>query len=79
VDHFWAPVGSGVQPARETRFIAAYLLGGSEGRAAARKVDETIRRLPGFADVTLLEAWADRNAAAAAAESPDLGLQQATV
>ena len=30
------------------------------GRAAARKVDDTIRRLPGFATVRLLEAWMDR-------------------
>ena len=32
-----------------------------EGRAAARKVDETIRRLPGFETVQLLEAWMDRH------------------
>ena len=36
-----------------------------DGRApdvhrAARKVDDTIRRLPGFSTVTLLEAWMDR-------------------
>jgi hypothetical protein len=59
VDRFWAPVGSGVQPKPETRFLAAYLFGGSEGRDAARKVDERIRRLPGFADAPLLEAWID--------------------
>ena len=32
----------------------------SDGRVAARKVDDTIRRLPGFAAVGLLEAWMDR-------------------
>ncbi len=57
VDHFWAPVGSGVQPAEETRFLAAYLFSGADGRAAARRVDVHIRRLPGFGDVGLLEAW----------------------
>jgi hypothetical protein len=57
VDRFWAPVGSGVQPAVETRFLARYLLAGDAGRRAARKVDETIRRLPGFDGVALLEAW----------------------
>jgi hypothetical protein len=56
VDRFWAPVGSGVQPAAELRFLATYLYGGPDGRAAARKVDETIRRLPGFETVRLLEA-----------------------
>ncbi|HEX9748845.1 MAG TPA: hypothetical protein VGB86_10625 [Methylomirabilota bacterium] len=61
VDRFWAPVGSGVQPEAELRFLAAYLFGGPEGRAAARKVDETIRRLPGFETVQLLESWMDRH------------------
>jgi hypothetical protein len=56
VDRFWAPVGSGVQPAAELRFLATYLYGGPDGRAAARKVDETILRLPGFETVRLLEA-----------------------
>jgi hypothetical protein len=60
VDHFWAPVGSGVQPAEETRFLARYLLAGDAGREAARTVDAAIRRLPGFGDVSLLEAWARR-------------------
>jgi hypothetical protein len=59
VDRFWAPVGSGVQPHAELCFLATYLFGGADGRAAARKVDETIRRLPGFATAGLLEAWMD--------------------
>jgi len=60
VDRFWAPVGTGVQPREELCFLAAYLFSGDEGRAAARKVDDTIRRLPGFAGARLLEAWMDR-------------------
>jgi hypothetical protein len=60
VDRFWAPVGSGVQPDVELRFLAAYLFSGDDGRAAARKVDDTIRRLPGFETVELLEAWMNR-------------------
>jgi hypothetical protein len=59
VDRFWAPVGTGVQHTEELRFLAAYLFSGDEGRAAARKVDDTIRRLPGFDDGELLEAWMD--------------------
>jgi hypothetical protein len=62
VDRFWAPVGSGVQPIEELEFLAGYLFGGVEGRAAARKVDDAIRRLPGFETVKLLEAWMDRRA-----------------
>jgi hypothetical protein len=61
VDRFWAPVGSGVQPRNELGFLGGYLFGGEEGRAAARKVDDTIRRLPGFETVGLLEAWMDRH------------------
>ena len=64
VDRFWAPVGSGVQPQAELAFLAGYLFSGTEGRAAARKVDSTIRRLPGFAAVPLLEAWMNRFAEA---------------
>jgi hypothetical protein len=62
VDHFWGPVGSGVGPPGELEFMAKYLFDGDEGRIAIRKVDETIRRLPGFATVQLLEAWMDRHA-----------------
>ena len=61
VDRFWAPVGSGVQPDHELEFISRYLFADADGVAAARKVDETIRRLPGFATVQLLEAWMNRH------------------
>jgi len=60
VDRFWAPVGSGVQPQSELCFMADYLFAGAPGRAAARKADETIRKLPGFTTVRLLEDWLDR-------------------
>ena len=61
VDRFWAPVGSGVAPTAETRFVARHLFGDAEGRAAARRIDATIRRLPGFDDVALVEAWIARH------------------
>jgi hypothetical protein len=61
VDHFWAPVGSGVGTQADLEFMAHYLFGDAEGRAAARKVDETIRKLPGFERAPLLEAWMDRH------------------
>src|SRR5689334_4203479 len=60
VDHFWAPVGSGVGTVDDLVFLARYLFAGDEGRAAARKVDDTIRKLPGFERAPLLEAWMDR-------------------
>jgi hypothetical protein len=61
VDRFWAPVGSGVGSDADLKFLAHYLFAGEEGHAAARKVDETIRRLPGFEGAQLLEAWMDRH------------------
>jgi len=60
IENFWAPVGSGVQPRQETRFIASYVLSGSDGRAAAQRIDDTIRRLPGLQGIALLGAWLDR-------------------
>jgi hypothetical protein len=57
VDRFWAPVGSGVQPDHELEFVSRYLFADADGLSAARRVDDTIRRLPGFATVQLLEAW----------------------
>jgi hypothetical protein len=66
VDRFWAPVGSGVQSGAELRFVATYLFDGPEGRGAVRRVDDTIRRLPGFETVELLESWMDRHVGAGA-------------
>jgi len=63
VDRFWGPVGTGVAPDAETRFIARHLFGDADGRRAAARIDATIRRLPGFADVDLVETWLDRHAA----------------
>lgn len=52
---FWAPVGSTVMPAQETRFLARHLLGGEEGLAVARRIDRRVDRLPGLAGLGLLE------------------------
>jgi hypothetical protein len=60
VDRFWAPVGSGVQPGRETRALAAYLMTGREGAAAVTRIDATVARLPGFVDARLLARWMAR-------------------
>jgi len=73
VDRFWDPVGAGVQPDEEVRFLTDYLLSGADGREAARRVDRTIQTLPGFADVRLLEAWTARVPSQAGATSPSAG------
>jgi hypothetical protein len=61
IERFWAPVGSGVASDDDLAFMAHYLFAGDEGRAVARRVDDTIRKLPGFETVPLLEAWMDRH------------------
>jgi hypothetical protein len=45
----------------EVAALAGILFSGSDGRAAARRIDRTIQRLPGFADLPLTEAWIDRH------------------
>jgi hypothetical protein len=81
VTRFWDPVGAGVQSDSETRSLAAYLLGGFQGRGAARLIDRTIRRLPGLEDVPLVEAWVERHCPELSETSPRarLGAQSAAL
>lgn len=51
--HFWAPVGAGVMPGEETRFLIRHLFGDAEGRRAAERLDRRIDRLPGLAGLEL--------------------------
>jgi hypothetical protein len=46
---FWLPVGGGVKPDAEVNWILKYILNGEEGAVVARRIDETIAKLPGFA------------------------------
>jgi len=57
IERFWGPVGTGVQPSAETRFLGQYLFSGADGRHAVRGVDRTIRSLPGLGELPLLEHW----------------------
>jgi hypothetical protein len=54
--HLWAPVGSPVMPAEETRFLLEYLLGGDQGRALARRIDRRVAALPGMQGLRVVEA-----------------------
>jgi hypothetical protein len=51
----WAPVGSGVMPDSEVRFLGAHLFGGEDGLEAARRIDRQIDRLPGLDGLHLVE------------------------
>ncbi len=55
LQRLWAPVGSGVMPSHEVRFMARHLFGGPQGLAAARRVDRQVGRLPGLQGLRLLE------------------------
>ncbi|HVA59772.1 MAG TPA: hypothetical protein VNG13_04440 [Mycobacteriales bacterium] len=56
----WAPVGSTVMPAVETRFLLDYLMGGSAGRRCAQRVERNIDRLPGLDGLQLVTRALDK-------------------
>ena len=60
LERAWAPVGTGVQPDAEVRFVGGYLFGGDAGLACARAIDRTIRELPGLEGIPLLERYLQR-------------------
>ncbi len=51
---FWTPVGSGIQPPAETRFILDYLMGGAEGGKHIVRLDKKVDTLPGQERLFLL-------------------------
>jgi hypothetical protein len=48
IKHFWLPVGGGVKPDAEVDWMLQYMLQGAEGEQIARRIDETIAKLPGL-------------------------------
>jgi hypothetical protein len=52
---YWGPVGSGVMPKAEIRFLATYLFGDEQGRKAAERIDRQIDRLPGLEGLRLVD------------------------
>jgi hypothetical protein len=60
MERFYVPVGVSHQPDALARWVSGFLFDGEEGRSAARRVDRTIARLPGFADAKLLGNWLAR-------------------
>jgi hypothetical protein len=51
---YWRPVGHGVRPEGETRQVIEYLFAGSEGLAAAARIDRNIDRMPGLRGLDLV-------------------------
>ncbi|MGH9098875.1 MAG: ferritin-like domain-containing protein, partial [Acidimicrobiales bacterium] len=52
---FWTPVGAGIMPKTEVRFLCHHLFGGPDGLAAAKRIDRQIDRLPGLSGLRLVE------------------------
>jgi hypothetical protein len=61
MNRFYVPVGASHQPDDLARWVSGFLFDSEQGRAAAMHVDQTISKLPGFSDATLLGTWLQRN------------------
>ncbi|HZN12759.1 MAG TPA: hypothetical protein VFB78_00695 [Acidimicrobiales bacterium] len=62
--HFWAPVGTGVMPPTECRFLINHLFNGPDGQTVAERIDRRVDRLPGLADLHLATTARTKYAAA---------------
>lgn len=60
MDRLYVPVGTNHQPDKLARWVSGYIFDGEEGRAAAKRVDRAISKLPGFVDAQLLGNWLAR-------------------
>jgi len=60
LERLWRPVGHGVVPAEETRFVVRYLFGDEAGAEAAARIDRNVARLPGLQGLTLVARAVDR-------------------
>ena len=61
VNKFWAPVGQGAKPKRQTDYTIATLFSGKEGLEWVDKtITQRIRQLPGFETLTKINETAKR-------------------
>lgn len=77
--HYWGPVGSGVMPKAEIRFLATYLFGDEQGKEAAQRVDRQVDRLPGLSGLHLVEKAVDAALAVGLREVPSLESDRAAI
>ncbi|HSP34501.1 MAG TPA: ferritin-like domain-containing protein, partial [Thermoanaerobaculia bacterium] len=61
MNRLYTPVGASHQPDALARWVSGFLFDGEDGRSAAKHVDQSIAKLPGFSNATLLWDWRDRN------------------
>ncbi len=76
----WAPVGSPVMPPEETQFLLTHLLGGTEGRDAAQRIDRKVAGLPGMVGLRIVEPWLVKHGVLPQAEvgHPTIGSDEPT-
>jgi hypothetical protein len=55
LSNFWAPVGSSIMDKVEVQHVMGHLMGGPDGRKAARKIDTAISGLPGLSGLTIVD------------------------
>jgi hypothetical protein len=67
LSHWWRPVGSGVMPPSEIRFLVSYLFDGAKGADVLERIDRRVDRLPGQGDLHLLTRAVTRLAASSRA------------
>ncbi|MCU1407263.1 MAG: ferritin-like protein, partial [Glaciihabitans sp.] len=54
LSNFWAPVGSSIMEKVEVQHVMGQLMGGPEGRKAARKIDTAISGMPGLSGLSIV-------------------------
>ena len=52
---FWGPVGSTLMDETEVKHVLGHLMSGPDGRAAARKIDDHISKMPGLSGLRIVE------------------------
>lgn len=55
LSRLWSPVGAGVMPDGEVRFLVRHLFTGDDGRDVAARIDRRIDALPGLAGLDLVK------------------------
>jgi hypothetical protein len=60
LDRFWTPVGAGIHPTAEVRFVAEHIFGGPDGAVAVERIDRQVDRLPGLGGQHLMGRARDR-------------------
>jgi hypothetical protein len=60
LSNFWAPVGSSIMERDDVVHVMGQLMGGTDGRKAARKIDSAISGLPGMTGLTIVNDSLDK-------------------